>query len=198
MEGQIMDYCELLKQIARETARMAYPGGMSRGRKHCQIVPKGTKKELEEYFAESFPIKKLRDSPPRNYGRWHKNRVDEISQAINGNLRDAVAAKLLDTFMHQLMKWAQFRCLYRRLHLPLDRKVLGRFYRELKHEDCLVGEGFTNLVRDYKDSPYTLSYKDYMRIQNELWHVVTAWNRRLPQRLKLESRVELNCMLWAH
>ena len=45
---------ELQEAIARETARMSYPGGMSRGVK--QVVIKGAKQNIEEYFATVFPM----------------------------------------------------------------------------------------------------------------------------------------------
>ena len=47
----------LLEKIARETARMSSPGSMGRGKK--QIVRKGAKKALEEFFVTCFPMRTL-------------------------------------------------------------------------------------------------------------------------------------------
>ena len=72
-----------------------------------------------------------------NYDGWHITRVNCLSQVIeDGNYRQdnndtslALSAKLVNTFMHQLMKYDRFRYLYRGLHLPLDRTVFQRLCR---------------------------------------------------------------------
>lgn len=52
---------EVLMCVARETARLSYPGSMSRGSN--AIVRNGNKKALETYFAEKFLLKDIWSSP---------------------------------------------------------------------------------------------------------------------------------------
>ena len=104
---------ELLEHIARETARMSYPGSMSRGNK--PVVTKGTKAKLEEYFALSFPMCQVWSSASQlagisEYECWHKDEIKKIAGAIKAHVSPhnnpkGVAAKFLNTFMHQLMKY---------------------------------------------------------------------------------------------
>ena len=105
---------EFLKQIAVETAKMSYPGGMSRG--ISPIVKAGTKAALQEYFENTFPIGKLWDEQLNEFNDWHKERVEEISKRLahkyysKNRSANAISAKFLNTFMHQLMKYKKFRC----------------------------------------------------------------------------------------
>lgn len=121
-----------LKEIARETAKMSWPGEMN------NIVIGGTKAELEEYFTgPEFSIEELWDGTSiayTDYERWHKKQTQNISKHVvvktekKPYVSVAVSAKFLNTFMHQLMKYEKFSGLYERLHLPLDSRVI-------KHKD---------------------------------------------------------------
>ena len=100
---------EYIKRIATETAKMSYPGRMG------GIIKEGAKKDvIEKYFVYDFPLIKIWDNPKEvaDFDKWHKERVQEFSDKIKlqNCLHDeykgdevAVAAKLLNTFLHQLM-----------------------------------------------------------------------------------------------
>ncbi len=75
---------EYLEKIARETARMSYPGSMSRGTK--PVVKKGAKKALEEHFAVNFPLSDVWNHSSKialQFDDWHTKRVNEIAQAMD-------------------------------------------------------------------------------------------------------------------
>src|SRR5438477_6630612 len=111
--------------VARETARMSYPGSMSRGAK--PVVHAGTKAALEHYYAERFPMSEVwscAEQLASSYDAWHQERTAEMAKTIQSRVPDynvpqAVAAKFLNTFMHQLMKYQSCRTLWESLHLPL-------------------------------------------------------------------------------
>ena len=107
------------------------------------------------------------------------------------NSAHAVAAKFLDTFMHQLMKWEQFRYLWRALYLPLDRRVCARL-RALP--DLAAARRIDEALGDR--SPYALSYTQYCGVQDLIWQLVEDLNARGGAELRLTSRIELN-VLWA-
>ena len=185
---------ELLKLIAQETARMSYPGSMSRGIK--PVVTKGTKAELEKYFATDFPMSQVRSSAPalaKIYDTWHKDRTNEIAAAIRGHVSShnkpaAVAAKFLNTFMHQLMKYELCRPLLPALHLPLDARVFSAMSR--------IESAALDSVRAYFDSsPYTLDYAKHSAIQKALLEFMKELNLRPQAEFKVNYRIELN-WLW--
>lgn len=185
---------ELLERIARETARMSYPGSMSRGT--TPIVLKGTKLRLEEYFSQTFPLADVWDHSPQlatAYDRWHQDRTGEIAATIRPYVpvaKDpaAIASKFLNTFMHQLMKYESCRSLWPALHLPLDRRVFAAL--------ALLNLSSLSSVRRYfSDSPYTLPYETHMEIQASLLDLIAELNCRPEAEFKLCSRIELN-WLW--
>jgi hypothetical protein len=105
---------QLLKAVAQETARMSYPGRMG------GVVKAGTKKVVEQYFIVDFPIQDIWDKAgliSRTFDRWHEKRVHELGRHIRrrglvkkkSDLGEALAAKFLNTYMHQLMKYEQCR-----------------------------------------------------------------------------------------
>ena len=185
---------EMLGNVARETARMSYPGSMSRGKK--PVVHKGTKAELEEYFAERFPLRQVWLSASRltaTYESWHRARTEEIANALRQkvskhNNGKAVVAKFLNTFMYQLMKYEPCRSLWPVLHLPLDGRVFAAL-RQLKSSSLSAVQPL--LFR----SAYSLSYTEYLEIQRALWNLMHELNARPRAEFKLRSRIELNC-LW--
>jgi hypothetical protein len=185
----------LLEKITRETARMSFPGSMSRGKK--QIVRKGAKKALEEFFVTSFPMRALSSQAQeisQQYDQWHGRRAREIGGVLKlyfGNPDNnpvVVGAKFLDTFMHQLMKYERCRPLWSQLHLALDQRIFDAL-RRLKSNALYPAREFLN------KSPYAISYKNYVQIQNCLWELVHELNDRLTPEFKMKSRVELN-WLW--
>src|SRR5712692_5277093 len=99
---------QLLKAVVQETARMSYPGRMG------GVVKAGTKKVVEKYFVADFPIQHMWDKAgliSGTFDRWHEKRVHELGGRIRkrglvkkkSDLGEALAAKFLNTYMHQLM-----------------------------------------------------------------------------------------------
>jgi hypothetical protein len=192
---------ERLKCIALETAKMSYPGSMSRA-KEKPVVAKGTKKELQTYFASTFPLQEAW-TPTKTlisgYDKWHKSRVDEIVGALHGQIRsgnnpEAVAAKFLNTFMYQLMKYEACRALLPALHLPLDSRV----FSALKIKKNFPPSEFPSLVpirEKLKSSPYLLKYDDYLVVQKAMSKLMKDLNKRPNVQFSIENRIELN-WLW--
>jgi len=189
---------ELLKQVALETARMSYPGGMGRGPK--QIVKAGTKKQVEYYFTTKFPIYEVRDNASgiaAVYDSWHEKQVNAIGDFLEqqgclgnpDNTQIAVGAKFLDTFMHQLMKYEWARPIWQQLHLPLDARVFGAFDRI---ESSSIAKIKSHIGGR---SAYSISLKDYQFIQDALWEFVEELNKRPGAEFEIQSRIELN-YLW--
>lgn len=183
-----------LRHIALETARLSYPGSMSR---KSGVVKKGTKKLLEMYFEETFPIASLLKNVAdiaKDYDRWHKDRVDEISKIIAGHLRSgkkepaSVASKFLNTFVYQLMKYNEFRPLWDQLHLPLDRRVFNRL-RSLR------AKSLSDIQPEFSKSPYEISYDKSLEIQEKLFGLINEFNEQNDDNWKFHSRIELN-WLW--
>lgn len=185
---------ELLEHIARETARMSYPGSMSRGKK--PVVTKGTKAELEKYFALDFPMQQVWSSASELanvYERWHEDRTNEIAAAIQAhvsshNKPEGVAAKFLNTFMYQLMKHEPCRPLLPALHLPLDVRVFSVLSR-------LKSPALKAVRTQFFSSPYSLSYSDHQAIQQALLVFMNELNSRHEAEFTVKSRIELN-WLW--
>jgi hypothetical protein len=193
------DRVELLLQIARETARMSYPGGMSRGEK--RIVKAGTKEKVESYFVKNFPLAHVYDDAARIaliYDSWHESCAAELGRfleeqdclgrpSISGF---AVGAKLLDTFMHQLTKYPWAQPLWPQLHLPLDARVFWAFGKLEEYESI---RKISKCISDR--SAYALSQQDYRYIEATLWEFVTELNARPGAEVQVQSRIELN-YLW--
>ena len=198
-----IDKEELLIAFARETARMSYPGSMSRG-KH-PVVKEGTKKVIECYFTSQFPIGHIWDNASTikstsKYDQWHSERTREIAKEVESykgsekNKPEAIAAKFLDTFMYHLMKFQNCRPLFKHLHLPLDRRVFGALRsRNLSFPDK------KRIQAIIRKSPYTIEYPEYRKVQKALYSLVKIINERLQldPTDALTSRVELNCFLWS-
>ena len=187
---------DLLEQIARETAKLSYPGRMS--------VRAGTKKDLEDFFATEFPMSELRDNAigvASSYDNWHSQRVTAIGEFLErkSHLRNphndksiVVAAKFLDTFMHQLMKYEWARPLWKQLHLPLDSIVLTAF-RGMRSEESPAAAKIKSCVGTR--TAYSISYKEYQYVQDTLWEFVEELNGRPGVEFQVQSRIELN-YLW--
>ena len=195
---------EMLSCVAIETARMSYPGSMSRGKN--PLVIKGTKKLLETYFKDNFPLSEiwgLHCNGAQNFETWHLARVREISDYIqnyvpNNNCPMCVSAKFLNTFMHQLMKYENTRWLFPYLHLPLDQRVfheLKRFVENGVPHLNYVPEPLANVAESFENSPYALPYEDHIAIQDALNVFIVALNQRHNVPYQLNARIELN-WLW--
>ncbi len=188
---------EYLKAVARETARMSYPGSMSRGKK--QVLKEGAKKKIEEFFATFLgDLWDSVDSVTNQFDVWHEKQARKLGQYLRDNGRlgkpennsDVVGAKLINTFMYQLMKYERFRPLWNSLHLPLDGKTL----RILQTLNC---PSLISVKEIIKRPPYSLSYDEYCQIQRALREVVVELNKRPEVEYNLlTSRIELN-LLWA-
>ena len=160
------------------------------------IVCKGTKHALEEYFVTKFPLASIWQGGELgldNFDLWHKKRTLEIARAIDGfvqsgNRPQAVSAKFLNTFMHQLMKYEACRPLLRSLHLPLDSRV----FHKLRSLHCQSLAGVKGLL---SDRPYVLTYLKYMKVQAALLALMEELNSRPETEFKFYSRIELN-WLW--
>lgn len=185
---------DLLVRIATETARMSYPGSMSRGTK--PVVRKGTKRAVEVYFIEQFPLAEVWSSATSikgAYEAWHRKRVSEIASAIEShvpkyNQPESVGAKFLNTFMHQLMKYERCRALWTCLHLPLDRRV----FVALQDVESPALDGVRALL---DGSPYAMPYEGHLRLQGALLGFIDELNRRPDAEFRVSSRIELN-WLW--
>ena len=185
---------EFFEKIARETARMSYPGSMSRGNK--PVVAKGTKKVLEEYFATHFPLAEVWNQSSEiapQFDQWHTGRVNEIAEAIKllvstHNKPMSVAAKFLNTFMHQLMKYDPCRSLHPMLHLPLDSRVFATLSK-------LHSQSLSPVQNILSCSPYSLPYEDHIKVQRALLDFMNELNARPKAEFKIKSRIEMN-WLW--
>ncbi len=192
---------DYLKFIATETARMAWPGSMMRGRH--QILKKEAKKKTETFFAEEFPIRALWDNlavVADDYRNWHRKVCRDLARWLvkhkrmgaEGNIPEAVAAKLLDTFMHQLMKTERFRVLWPELYLPLDRRVFA-----VLHSPDIELDGKDRINEILRKSPYSISRKEYETVQESLLSLLALQKSKTSFRREdlWTSRIELNC-LW--
>lgn len=185
---------ELLDHVARETARMSYPGSMSRGTK--PVVRKGTKAILENYFATKFPLLEVWNSASQvlgAYDDWHQSRTAEISTAIEKQVPEynnpmAVGTKFLNTFMYQLMKYERYRALWPALHLPLDARVFAALAR-------LQYSSLSDVQPLFSQSPYSLPYVAHLDIQRTLQNLLQELNNRPRAEVQFNSRIELN-LLW--
>jgi len=183
-----------LKSIARETAKMSWPGHMN------PIVKAGTKKILEEYFiGTDFPFEELWDGKScaySDYDKWHEEQTKAISKkVVKTNLRDqeyearVVSAKFLNTFMHQLVKYEDFRGLYEHLHLTLDSGV---------HKEICENSRDVEIQKMKQENTYKISYATYMCIQKDAWNLLNDYNQKFKDTgIKLRSRIDLNAILWA-
>lgn len=196
-KDKVVGELEFLRHIVSETARMSYPGRFG-GKLRA-----GAKKDIQIHLEKVYPgVLKVQKG---NYDAWHKKRVADLSQVIkNGNYRQkendtsfALSAKLLNTFMHQLMKYEQFRHLYKQLHLPLDRSVFVIICKIIPKDDRTELSCLRELAFRWKNCPYQFNKKDYTRIQKELWRLVEYYNKTVfPENRQICSRIDLNCLLW--
>jgi len=175
------------------------------------VLNEGAKRDLEEFFISSafcHELGRIRADQKRiwadqrtpDYDSWHRKQATKLAGSIGSHVgsrycADAAAAKLLNTFMHQLMKYEWSRFLWEDLHLPLDRgtfPALRRLAREVGSEALREGETSEIL----RQNPYTISLEKHELVQKQLWRLSGELNRRREREFKLTSRIELN-LLWA-
>jgi len=191
-----MNELEFLQHIVSETARMSYPGRFS-----GPLLRGGAKQAIFIHFQNTFPQRLLMQI--ENYDAWHINEVNQLSQLIeeenyrqdNNDSSFVLSAKLVNTFMHQLMKYDRFRYLYKDLHLPLDRTVFQRLCRaENDHNEL---HHLREIVRPFAMYPYRFGAETYKQIQEQLWGLVHYFNANvLSENCQIYSRIDLNCLLW--
>ena len=196
-EDKVIGELEFLRHIVRETARMSYPGrfgGKLRG---------GAKKAIQSHFEKVYPDEL--QAQIENYDAWHKDLVDQLSQVIEeGNYRQdendtsfALSVKLVNTFMHQLMKYDRFRYFYKKIHLPLDKSVFVSIYRIIPKHDRTELHSLRELVRPHRKRSYEFGENEYKEIQEKLWIMIKYFNEVvLPKNCQICSRIDLNCLLW--
>jgi len=183
-----------IEAMTRETARMSYPSSMSRGRR--PLVKGGTKKAVEQSFVDFSHVQKMLAGSikPHQYGAWHRAVSEQLASSLGSKIcrkttREGVANKLLDTFMHQAMKYEAVRSNWPMLYLPLDRVVFN----------CLRSVDSKAVARVHVEltkNSYELTYDEYLNVQKAL----TAWCKELNARpgmtFRVRSRIELN-WIWA-
>lgn len=186
-----------MQSVACETARMSYPGRMG------GVVKAGTKKAVEWYFMKEFPIETVWTNAGRiahRFDGWHQARVHELGNCLERGAfvkkktdrGVAIAAKLLNTFMHQLMKYEPCRPLWHRLHLPLDRRILKVLLKIRRSAESRALKGVEEVLRK---PPYSLTHDEYIQVQRALRHLLRELNNRRQSQVKLTSPIELN-LLW--
>jgi hypothetical protein len=187
-----------LKAVARETSKMSYPGRMG------GIVKAGTKKAVEEFFVETFQLEAIWDEAPKlalRFEDWHAKEVKDLGRYLNDrNLvkrkqdkGEAVAAKFLNTYLYQLMKYDACRPLWKHLHLPLDKRVLAALV-SLKRR--MKSRSLSQVGDILNKPPYSITLPEYLRVQRALLGFIGELNNRPRSVVKLRSRIELN-LLWA-
>lgn len=195
---------ELRQAIVRETAKVSYPGRMAGGIR--PIVKQGTKESIEKYLVSVFPNNPIwldLAAVDANYDEWHTKECLHLAEHLvqgqfldnPGNSPSVVASKFINTFMHQLMKYEQFRPLWMKLHLPLDSQVLSGFNNLRRALPRSVALGNINRIARQK-SAYSISFEEYTYVQENLWGVVSDLNLRPGAEFRVTSRIELN-YLWS-
>ena len=198
---------DLLSQIARETAKMSWPGRMH------SILQASTKGAVVDYFAKNFlpRLSAIWTNPTQmskmGYAVWHHQCVSDLGtflqqgdhikivnkEQISTNYKpEAVACKLHNTFMYQLMKYQACRYLWNDIHLILDNVAFRRLHGLSGHYSSL--KPIASLLQR---NPYKIDYKDYLNIQTQLWQFVDQLNQRSGGQYQISSRIELNSVLWA-
>jgi hypothetical protein len=193
--------------VKKETAMLAWPGHMN------PIVRKGAKTAVERFFVDQVDLATLSAESIRtqdNFDTWHRRNITALAQVLNTGDRDgkwikdrdrepysadAVASKLVDVFLHQLIKYRPFAHLHDYLHLPIDTQVqpkIRKLAREAHEPRHRVAAGLLKNTRNV----YTLSYEEYMKIQIFLWDAVDAELNDEFEKYG-HSRILLNPYLWA-
>jgi len=191
--------------VIHECARISWPGRMS------DMLATGAKKAAEDWFGDNVQLANMKCIKSQAaYDVWHKKAVSKLAQALGEYVNEfpsvkkqrkkvnskrspyqsePIAAKLVDTFMHQLVKYPPFHGLYGYLHLPIDEIVRARLqeWRDTHFSGCQDILGC---------NVYTISYAEHMMIQERLWDLVDGEFEGCQEDFG-RSRVWLNAPLWA-
>lgn len=174
-----LNYC-----IYLETARASYPGGMSMYGKG--IVLAGTKQRVSDFFtSKNFYV-------PNNqtFEGDHKKICLRLSKKIHlnpnrENLNNViVAAKFVDTFLYQLMKFEEYRSLWSDLNLIIDQRIMPRL-------KGIADVNLLKILKNYPKNPYEATYDQYLQLQKELKQFITRLDSKF-----IRDRIQLN-FLWA-
>lgn len=181
---------------------MSFPGGMMRKNGPVKIVDMSPKEITSNYFEKRFPIGDIWAGSITDFDLFHKEQTTKLGKHLKAKgilgadrTPSGIASKLINTYMHQLMKYEEPRYLWEQLHLPLDQVV----FTCLKSRK-LAKTGHVKSLKPIKEilrkSPYKLLYKEYIAVQNALSVWIDELNGRKDNTLKLRSRIELN-WLWS-
>lgn len=188
---------EWIELVGRETAKISWPGRMSGGRR--PLLKAKAKVCVETFFAGDFRLGDLLANKLRSqqcFDRGHWDRVERLAgrlaefNATRENQPSAISAKLVNTFFHQLMKYEDFRYLWRFLHLPLDGQIFSELVK--KKWDFKNKASISEIIRK---PPYTINEEEYHSVQTSLWSLVKWINDTCLWNRQLTSRIELN-LLW--
>lgn len=185
---------DFFRAVAVETARMSWPGSMSRGK--FPVIRGETKKVVESYFSSTFPLAYLWESTDAigaTFDEWHYERVRELAGAMRPNVCSpnkpwSVAAKFINTFLHQLQKYDMFRPIRPSLHLPLDTQMFQVLHQA--ESDALF-----NVKPLFRQSPYRMDYSKHLDIQQALLAFLAELNCRHGAEFRFNARIDLN-LLW--
>lgn len=206
----VIPLTELEDSITRESAKMSWPGHMH------PMLQAGAKNKVEKFWLNNVDLRELQGISTQNgYDRWHEKTTCSLAEWMETNrvLRrrtrvavrndpdgreysaSAIAAKLIDTFVHQLSKHPPFHGLYLYLHLPYDEVVRGRLCGIARRMAML--EDLAELSEIPARNAYTLGYHEYSRIQQFVWKL--ARRRQYAQFRKAygDAVIWLNAAIWA-
>ena len=91
------------------------------------------------------------------------------------------------------MKYERCRPVWPKLHLPLDRVIFGQLTFLKRKTGSAALAAVDPILRK---PPYSITTREYGRVQLALVGLIRELNRRPNAEYKLTSRVELN-VLWA-
>ena len=105
----------------------------------------------------------------------------------------ALGAKFIDTFMHQMMKYPDFKQLYHSLYLPLDRAIIPPLRKSFSE---FLGSDFDKRINALlkPETIYQTTEENYYAIQDELRILAAEIGKKIGR--PNMARIELN-VLWA-
>ena len=137
------------------------------------------------------------------FDEWHKIQSHHLAQHLetknlikfmnNDHYKpEAIACKLLNTFLHQLMKYNECKHTWCYLHLVIDNKAFDNLKR-LKNTYKSINAISSTLSKN----PYELTYNEYMAFQNHMLTFMNEKKEKCDMDVSLDSRIKLNQILWA-
>lgn len=169
----------------KEAAKAGYPGGMSMFGKG--IVESGTKEIVIDFFSSD----KFKVPSKNNFTQMHSLICDELSKKIESKLnkkrkklqKKTIAAKFLDAFLYQLLKFEEYQYLRPKLNLIIDTTILPKIrkYNFKKLQQAL---------ENYPTSAYEATYEQYQKLQVSISSFINDINNRF-----IKNKIDLN-YLW--